>query len=46
MRSLLPALLGALLLALPAVARALTPAEVLAKADAVQKADSSHVLME
>ncbi len=38
------AILTALLLALPATA--LTPAEVLAKADAIQKAETSHILME
>ncbi len=39
-------LLIALLLALPSVAQALTAAEVLAKADAIQQADTSHILME
>jgi len=39
-------LLLALVLALPGVAHALTAAEVLAKADAIQKAETSHILME
>jgi outer membrane lipoprotein-sorting protein len=39
-------LLIALLLALPGIAQALTPAEVLAKADAIQQAETAHILME
>jgi outer membrane lipoprotein-sorting protein len=45
MRTFLPALFAALMLALPAVAQALTAAEVLAKADAIQKSDTAHILM-
>jgi len=46
MRTILPTLFAALMLALPATAQALTPAEVLAKADAIQKTDTAHILME
>lgn len=46
MRSLLAALLGVLLLSLPTAAKALSPAEVLAKADAIQEAETAHILME
>jgi outer membrane lipoprotein-sorting protein len=46
MRPFLTALFAAVLLALPAVAQALTPAEVLARADAIQQADTAHILME
>ncbi len=46
MRPFLTALFAAVLLALPAVAQALTPTEVLARADAIQQADTAHILME
>ncbi len=46
MRTITTTLFAALMLALPAVAQALTPAEVLAKADAIQKSETAHVLME
>jgi len=46
MRTILPTLFAAALFSLPGIANALTPAEVLAKADAIQKSDTAHILME
>ncbi len=46
MRTILPTLFAAALLSLPSIAQALEPAEVLAKADAIQQSDTAHILME